>query len=91
MRKVFSDKKVRAKFKKEARGDNPKAARKLYEYAVKKSKELGKTIKCKWDFNKFPPTFEVVDCSIVAKMPKGDQIMTKEQALNKIETCTEFI
>jgi hypothetical protein len=91
MRNVFSNKKVRAKFKKQAKGDNPMAAAKLFEYVKQQAKGLGNTIKCKWDFNKFPPSFEVVDCHIVAKLETGDREMTKEEALNKIETCTEFI
>ena len=39
-----------------------------------------------------PPSFETnAECQIVAKLPGGDEPMSRERALRELNTCSEFI
>ena len=92
VRNLFANKKARNRLKKQAGGDNKKAARLLYEFVVKKAENMGKNIRCPWQSIQFPPSFETNDeCQITAMLDSGAEPMGKDTALNKFNTCSEFI
>ena len=89
---LFANKETRERLKKKAGGDNKKAARLLYEFVVNKAKNMGKTLRCPWQSIQFPPSFETnPECQITAVLGTGPEPMSKETALNRFNTCSEFI
>jgi hypothetical protein len=100
LKNLFADKKVRARMKKQAGGDNPAAAKLLYDFAVQKALGMDKDLKCAWTKVNFPPPFEVLDysCDIVSisanpKDPDNPirEITSEKEAQAKFNTCTEFV
>jgi hypothetical protein len=89
---LFSKPKVRAKFIREAGGDNARAAKLLNEWVVAEAEKLGTNQQCAWSDPQPPPGFRVIDsCDIVAELPGGDEIMGRNTALKRTNSCSEFI
>jgi hypothetical protein len=100
LKNFFKDKKARALMKKQGKGDNPAAAKMLYDYVVTKAQNMGNNLKCSWTKVKFPPGFEVLDgsCDIVSVIPnpKDDanpikELTSEKESQAKFDTCSEFI
>ncbi|MSQ97790.1 MAG: hypothetical protein EXR85_00605 [Xanthomonadales bacterium] len=90
--RLFSKPKVRQQLIRKAGGDNAKAALLLNEFVEKKAAELGKKLRCPWKNPLPPPGFETnPSCEIVAKLSTGNETMSRESALRKLDTCSEFI
>ena len=93
VKRLFSQPKVRQQFIRQAGGDNAAAARLMNEYVEKKAAELGQNLRCPWQAPfKPPPSFETnSSCEIIAKTTKEGEAMSRESALSKLDTCSEFI
>lgn len=92
VKRLFSKPKVRQQFIRQAGGDNAKAAKLLNEYVEKKAEELGKKLRCPWKNPLPPPSFETnPSCEIIAYTTKEGEAMSRESALSKLDTCSEFI
>ncbi len=83
-----------------AGGDNREAAVKLDEWVKKNASGLGATMRCKWEAPySYAGQFETKSwCQIYQNLPADathneEQMveMTKQKALNTIDTCSEFI
>ena len=90
---LFSRPKVRQRLIRQADGDNADAAKLLNDFVVEKAANLGKQLRCPWQAPyKPPPSFETnSSCQIIANLSTGDEPMSRESALNKLDACSEFI
>lgn len=90
---LFSRPKVRQRLIRQAGGDNAKAAKLLNDFVVKKASNLGKYLRCSWQGEYLPPpSFETnSSCQIIANLSTGDEAISRETALSKIDSCSEFI
>ncbi len=92
VKRMFSKPKIRQQFIRQAGGDNAKAAKLLNEFVEKKATELGEKLRCPWQSPLPPPSFETnSSCEIIAYTTKEGEAMSRESALNKLDTCSEFI
>lgn len=92
VKRLFSKPKVRARFIRQAGGDNARAAKLLNDWVVAEAKKLGERPQCAWEEPRPPPGFRTIDsCDIVAELPGGDQIMGRQEAQRNTDSCAEFI
>jgi hypothetical protein len=92
VKRLFSKPKVRARFIREAGGDNARAAKLLNEWVVAEADKLGVNQQCAWEDPQPPPGFRVIDsCDIVAELPGGDELMGRNTAQKRTNSCSEFI
>lgn len=92
VKRLFSKPAVRQKFIREAGGDNAKAARLLNEFVEEKAAKLGENLRCPWKSPLPPPSFETnSSCEIIANTTEVGEALSRESALNKLDTCSEFI
>jgi hypothetical protein len=84
---------VRQKFIRQAGGDNAQAAKKLNDWVVAEARKLGTRLRCPWkDPFSPPPSFHTnSSCQIVAELPGGEEAMGRERALDRTDSCSEFI
>ncbi len=92
-RSLFRNKQVRALLKRKSGGDNAKAAAALSAYAAKRAGSWGRLLRCPWqDPINPPPSFETIpECQVVARLPGGAELMSRQKALATLPTCSEFV
>ena len=93
VKRLYSKPDVRKQLMRKAGGDNAAAAKMLNDFVVEKARNLGSQLRCPWNApHRPPPGFETnSSCQIVAKLPGGDEPMSRETALSTLDTCSEFV
>jgi hypothetical protein len=93
VQRLFGNRRLHERLVRDASGDAAAAAKVLEDFVSKNARKLGDTLRCPWREPYLPPpSFETnAECQIVAKLPGGDEPMSRERALRELNTCSEFI
>ena len=92
VKRLYSKPDVRKQLMRKAGGDNAAAARMLEQYVKNKAEQLGPELRCPWRNPLPPPAFRTnAECQIIARLPDGEKVMSRETALSTRDTCSEFV
>ncbi len=93
VKNLFSRPAVRKKIIREVGDDNAVAAKKLHDWVVQEAGKLGTGLKCAWKAPiSPPPSFHVnSSCQIAANLPGGEEVMGRDTAHGRIDSCSEFV